>query len=168
MATLNFGTVTNSQVNVTDVEASTITITYSAVMIDNPLTQNLEYWISAGAEYLSETYIWVGSASVTAINDGDQVRRHLFNLIRSDLPFLYNLPREVITVRSLALIMTFVSPENSMCVFLHGFPIKENMSFLYFKAGFEQITCYILARFPAFFLLFSLNIENFFLKKIAN
>ncbi|XP_060593720.1 uncharacterized protein LOC132748179 [Ruditapes philippinarum] len=72
MATLNFGTVTNSQVNVTDVEASTITITYSAVMIDNPLTQNSEYWVSAGAEYLNENYIWVGSASVTAINDGDQ------------------------------------------------------------------------------------------------
>ncbi|WAR25111.1 hypothetical protein MAR_010815 [Mya arenaria] len=48
-----------------------ITITYEAVMIENNFTDSGTYWVSAGAEFLQESYIWVGQASFDAIVDGN-------------------------------------------------------------------------------------------------
>ncbi|KAK3592304.1 hypothetical protein CHS0354_030640 [Potamilus streckersoni] len=46
---------------------NSIVVTYEAVMVNNPSTQNgAEYWVSAGAEYNSESEVWVGQASFTA------------------------------------------------------------------------------------------------------
>ncbi|XP_053377525.1 uncharacterized protein LOC123529018 [Mercenaria mercenaria] len=72
MATISFGTVTNNESDTVNIAASTITILYSAVMIENSLTESTKYWISAGAEYQNEMYIWVGQASFDAIVDGNQ------------------------------------------------------------------------------------------------
>ena len=64
-AIINFGNVQN-----TGGSADTITILYSAVMVENPSTTNgNSYWISAGAEFDSENYLWVGQAPVTADYD---------------------------------------------------------------------------------------------------
>lgn len=80
MAVLDFGVVTNSGSDTVNVEASTITISYTAVMIDNSLTTDGgTYWVSAGAEYENENKIWVGQASYQVINDGDQVSSRDFD-----------------------------------------------------------------------------------------
>ena len=72
MATIDFGTVSN--LGTPDLqEDNTIVITYEAVMIENVLTENTTYWVSAGAEYATETLIWVGQAAFTAVVDGNMV-----------------------------------------------------------------------------------------------
>ena len=43
-----------------------IIIEWDAVVIENALTDDAEeYWVSAGAEYNSESEIWVGQTSFT-------------------------------------------------------------------------------------------------------
>ena len=74
-AIIDFGTVSNSGADTTNIAASTITITYDAVMVLNGATVNGDtYWVSAGAEYENENKIWVGQASFTA-DTIDMVRK---------------------------------------------------------------------------------------------
>ena len=63
-AILDFGNVTNTGAVTNDVSEEVIIIEWDAVVIQNPLTDDTEdYWVSAGAEYNTETEIWVGQAS---------------------------------------------------------------------------------------------------------
>ena len=63
-AILDFGNVTNTGAVTNDVSEEVIIIEWDAVVIQNPLTDDAEdYWVSAGAEYNTETEIWVGQAS---------------------------------------------------------------------------------------------------------
>ncbi|KAL3853681.1 hypothetical protein ACJMK2_017204 [Sinanodonta woodiana] len=62
-AMIYFGNVTHTGAG----SDNSIVVTYEAVMVSNPSTQNgAEYWVSAGAEYNSESEVWVGQASFTA------------------------------------------------------------------------------------------------------
>ena len=73
-AIIDLGTVVNSGTNTVDIEQSKIYIDYEAVMISNEdTTDGGTYWLSVGAEYDNENFIWVGQASFTAVNDGNLV-----------------------------------------------------------------------------------------------
>lgn len=71
-AIIDFGNVTNSITDLSTETASSIFITWNAVMIQNAATvDQAVYWVSAGAEYNYEMEIWVGQASFTARTNTD-------------------------------------------------------------------------------------------------
>ena len=57
---------TNSASDLSSFDASTLTVTYEAVMLDDAATLAQDYWVSVGAEYNNENDVWVGQASLTA------------------------------------------------------------------------------------------------------
>ncbi|KAK2167267.1 hypothetical protein LSH36_30g02001 [Paralvinella palmiformis] len=64
-AIFNFGILNNTESDTSSYTPSSLVIEWDAVMVPNPETvDDAEYWISAGAEYASETMIWVGQTSV--------------------------------------------------------------------------------------------------------
>ncbi|KAH3860371.1 hypothetical protein DPMN_023269, partial [Dreissena polymorpha] len=70
-AILDFGPVNYVTSTPTTLAEHTATVLYEAVMTDSLQATNSTYWVSAGAEYSSETYIWIGQASFTAMMDGN-------------------------------------------------------------------------------------------------
>ena len=64
-AILEFGNIAHTA-STSDVTDEVIIIEWDAVVIENALTDDAEeYWVSAGAEYNSESEIWVGQTSFT-------------------------------------------------------------------------------------------------------
>ena len=48
-------------------------ITWSTVMVDNPLTTNgSSYWLSSGAEYNNDDEVWVGQAQVEVVTSDNE------------------------------------------------------------------------------------------------
>ena len=71
-AIIDFGNVTNGFTDQNDESASSIIITWDAVMIQNDNTVNdAVYWVSAGAEYNYEMEVFVAQASFTAKTDAE-------------------------------------------------------------------------------------------------
>ncbi|XP_041348817.1 uncharacterized protein LOC121368242 [Gigantopelta aegis] len=71
-AVIDFGLVTNDNTDSSNAINSQIIIEYSAVMIENEATKNgSTYWVSAGAEYSNDEYVWVGQARFMALLDDE-------------------------------------------------------------------------------------------------
>ncbi|XP_021350977.1 uncharacterized protein LOC110448839 isoform X2 [Mizuhopecten yessoensis] len=66
-AVINLGVVTNNLCST--LAQCQMLISYKAVMIDNPLVTDGQYWISAGAEYENQAFLWVGQCSVDIVMD---------------------------------------------------------------------------------------------------
>ncbi|PAA82367.1 hypothetical protein BOX15_Mlig018624g3 [Macrostomum lignano] len=70
---LPFGTVTHSS-GATVESDYTVSVAYEAVFLyNNIVSNNTEYWVSAGAEYNNESVIWIGQTSFLANTDKTDV-----------------------------------------------------------------------------------------------
>ncbi|KAL4226394.1 hypothetical protein ACF0H5_014377 [Mactra antiquata] len=70
-AKIDLGVVTNTDTGSNELTNSTISIVYEAVMIESDVVTGTNHWISAGALFDNENFIWVVQTKVNVINDYD-------------------------------------------------------------------------------------------------